>query len=248
AVGRFGAPHLAGIARPRRPRAPGGAGGAALRGARRVRADQRHRSGARGARGAGPDGVPRGRRALPAEHGGSGRRQAGTWGLRPGTCPHRAGALRERASRRDRLPRRLGSSCARRGPLRLACRPPPPGPGPLPTFRPGPVRGRCRPPLESTAMSTVLSAVAWPYANGPRPPGPGPLRPSRPAPVRGRCRPPRDPTAMSTVLSAVAGPYATGPRHIGHVAGFGVPSDVFSRYMRMAGHDVLMVSGTDEHG
>src|SRR5699024_11024310 len=55
----------------------GGAGGAALRGARRVRADQRHRSGARGARGAGPDGVPRGRRALPAEHGGSGRRQAG---------------------------------------------------------------------------------------------------------------------------------------------------------------------------
>jgi methionyl-tRNA synthetase len=32
------------------------------------------------------------------------------------------------------------------------------------------------------------------------------------------------------------------------VAGFGVPSDVFSRYMRMAGHDVLMVSGTDEHG
>ncbi|MDN5791041.1 MAG: methionine--tRNA ligase, partial [Micrococcales bacterium] len=39
-----------------------------------------------------------------------------------------------------------------------------------------------------------------------------------------------------------------GPRHIGHVAGFGVPSDVFSRYMRMAGHDVLMVSGTDEHG
>ncbi|HEX2705897.1 MAG TPA: class I tRNA ligase family protein, partial [Candidatus Lustribacter sp.] len=53
---------------------------------------------------------------------------------------------------------------------------------------------------------------------------------------------------MSTVLSAVAWPYANGPRHIGHVAGFGVPSDVFSRYMRMAGHDVLMVSGTDEHG
>ena len=50
------------------------------------------------------------------------------------------------------------------------------------------------------------------------------------------------------VLSAVAWPYTNGPRHIGHVAGFGVPSDVFSRYMRMAGHDVLMVSGTDEHG
>ena len=50
------------------------------------------------------------------------------------------------------------------------------------------------------------------------------------------------------VLSAVAWPYANGPRHIGHVAGFGVPSDVFSRYMRMAGHQVLMVSGSDEHG
>ena len=53
---------------------------------------------------------------------------------------------------------------------------------------------------------------------------------------------------MTRVLSAVAWPYANGPRHIGHVAGFGVPSDVFSRYMRMAGHQVLMVSGTDEHG
>ena len=53
---------------------------------------------------------------------------------------------------------------------------------------------------------------------------------------------------MTRVLSAVAWPYPNGPRHIGHVAGFGVPSDVFSRYMRMAGHDVLMVSGTDEHG
>ncbi|PRY58094.1 methionyl-tRNA synthetase [Knoellia remsis] len=53
---------------------------------------------------------------------------------------------------------------------------------------------------------------------------------------------------MSTILSAVAWPYANGPRHLGHVAGFGVPSDVFSRYMRMAGHDVLMVSGSDEHG
>ncbi|MFT4296133.1 MAG: methionine--tRNA ligase [Micropruina sp.] len=52
----------------------------------------------------------------------------------------------------------------------------------------------------------------------------------------------------SPILTAVAWPYANGPRHIGHVSGFGVPSDVFSRYMRMAGNDVLMVSGTDEHG
>ncbi|HYI58659.1 MAG TPA: methionine--tRNA ligase [Microlunatus sp.] len=54
--------------------------------------------------------------------------------------------------------------------------------------------------------------------------------------------------SSSRVLTAVAWPYANGPRHIGHVSGFGVPSDVFSRYMRMSGHDVLMVSGTDEHG
>ena len=47
---------------------------------------------------------------------------------------------------------------------------------------------------------------------------------------------------------AVAWPYASGLRHIGHVAGFGVPSDTFARYHRLRGDDVLMVSGTDEHG
>src|SRR5215203_5129750 len=50
------------------------------------------------------------------------------------------------------------------------------------------------------------------------------------------------------ILVAVAWPYASGPRHIGHVAGFGVPSDIFGRYHRLKGDDVLMVSGTDEHG
>ncbi len=50
------------------------------------------------------------------------------------------------------------------------------------------------------------------------------------------------------ILVAVAWPYAAGPRHIGHVAGFGVPSDIFARYHRLRGDDVLMVSGTDEHG
>ncbi|GAB3450362.1 methionine--tRNA ligase [Streptomonospora sediminis] len=50
------------------------------------------------------------------------------------------------------------------------------------------------------------------------------------------------------ILTAVAWPYANGPRHIGHVSGFGVPSDVFARFQRMSGHEVLMVSGTDEHG
>ncbi|WP_206079793.1 methionine--tRNA ligase [Propioniciclava coleopterorum] len=52
----------------------------------------------------------------------------------------------------------------------------------------------------------------------------------------------------SRILTCAAWPYANGPRHIGHVSGFAVPADVFSRYQRMAGKDVLMVSGTDEHG
>jgi methionyl-tRNA synthetase len=50
------------------------------------------------------------------------------------------------------------------------------------------------------------------------------------------------------ILVAVAWPYASGLRHIGHVAGFGVPSDTFARYHRLRGNEVLMVSGTDEHG
>ena len=50
------------------------------------------------------------------------------------------------------------------------------------------------------------------------------------------------------ILIGVAWPYASGPRHIGHVAGFGVPSDIFARYHRLRGNEVLMVSGTDEHG
>ncbi|ROO82700.1 methionyl-tRNA synthetase [Actinocorallia herbida] len=50
------------------------------------------------------------------------------------------------------------------------------------------------------------------------------------------------------ILTAPAWPYANGPRHIGHVSGFALPCDMFSRYQRMIGNHVLMVSGTDEHG
>jgi len=53
---------------------------------------------------------------------------------------------------------------------------------------------------------------------------------------------------VATILVAVAWPYASGPRHLGHIAGFGIPSDIFARYHRMKGSRVLMVSGTDEHG
>ena len=47
---------------------------------------------------------------------------------------------------------------------------------------------------------------------------------------------------MSHILVNVAWPYANGPRHIGHVAGSGVPSDVYARYERMKGND-----GTDHY-
>jgi methionyl-tRNA synthetase len=50
------------------------------------------------------------------------------------------------------------------------------------------------------------------------------------------------------ILVAPAWPYASGKRHLGHVVGFGVPADIFARYHRLKGNDVLMVSGTDEHG
>ncbi len=50
------------------------------------------------------------------------------------------------------------------------------------------------------------------------------------------------------MLVGVAWPYASGPRHIGHMAGFAVPCDIFASYQRLRGARVLMVSGTDEHG
>jgi len=51
-----------------------------------------------------------------------------------------------------------------------------------------------------------------------------------------------------TIFIGVAWPYASGPRHIGHAAGANLPADIFARYHRMAGNQVLMVSGSDEHG
>jgi methionyl-tRNA synthetase len=43
-------------------------------------------------------------------------------------------------------------------------------------------------------------------------------------------------------------PYANGPVHIGHLAGVYVPSDIYVRYLRMRGKDVVWVCGSDEHG
>ena len=50
------------------------------------------------------------------------------------------------------------------------------------------------------------------------------------------------------VLVAVAWPYASGSRHLGHLAGAYLPADIYARYQRLAGNDVLMVSGSDVHG
>ena len=43
-------------------------------------------------------------------------------------------------------------------------------------------------------------------------------------------------------------PYANGPVHIGHLAGVYVPSDIYARYLRLKGYDVISVCGSDEHG
>ena len=43
-------------------------------------------------------------------------------------------------------------------------------------------------------------------------------------------------------------PYANGPIHIGHLAGVYVPSDIYTRYLRMKGADVISICGSDEHG
>jgi methionyl-tRNA synthetase len=50
------------------------------------------------------------------------------------------------------------------------------------------------------------------------------------------------------IFVAVAWPYANGPLHLGHIAGAYLPADIFARYHRTKGNEVLMVSGSDQHG
>ncbi len=50
----------------------------------------------------------------------------------------------------------------------------------------------------------------------------------------------------TTVTAAL--PYANGPVHIGHLAGVYIPADIYVRYMRLKGEDVLFICGSDEHG
>ncbi len=49
-----------------------------------------------------------------------------------------------------------------------------------------------------------------------------------------------------TITSAL--PYANGPIHIGHLAGVYIPADIYTRYLRMKGKDVVFIGGSDEHG
>ena len=49
-----------------------------------------------------------------------------------------------------------------------------------------------------------------------------------------------------TITAAL--PYTNGPVHIGHLAGVYVPADIFARYLRNTGNDVLYICGSDEHG
>ncbi len=53
---------------------------------------------------------------------------------------------------------------------------------------------------------------------------------------------------MSKVCINIAWPYANGKIHLGHVAGSLLPPDIFSRYNRLLGNEVLMVGGSDQHG
>src|SRR4030043_2120279 len=50
------------------------------------------------------------------------------------------------------------------------------------------------------------------------------------------------------IFLGVGWPYANGSLHLGHIAGAYLPADIFARYHRMNGNEVLMVSGSDQHG
>ncbi|WP_282037586.1 methionine--tRNA ligase [Saccharicrinis aurantiacus] len=53
---------------------------------------------------------------------------------------------------------------------------------------------------------------------------------------------------FNRTLVTTALPYANGPVHIGHLAGVYVPADIYVRYLKMKGEDVLLIGGSDEHG
>src|SRR5512139_910395 len=50
------------------------------------------------------------------------------------------------------------------------------------------------------------------------------------------------------ILVTAALPYANGPLHLGHLAGAYIPADVYVRYQKLKGSDVIYICGSDEHG
>jgi methionyl-tRNA synthetase len=57
-----------------------------------------------------------------------------------------------------------------------------------------------------------------------------------------------DEKSFKRTLITTALPYANGPVHIGHLAGVYVPADIYARYLRLKGEEVVMIGGSDEHG
>jgi methionyl-tRNA synthetase len=55
-------------------------------------------------------------------------------------------------------------------------------------------------------------------------------------------------TLSEKILVTAALPYANGPLHLGHLAGAYIPADVYVRYQRLKGSDVIFICGSDEHG
>ena len=53
---------------------------------------------------------------------------------------------------------------------------------------------------------------------------------------------------VENILVCVAWPYVNGEPHLGHIAGNNLPADIFARFHRMIGNNVLMISGSDQHG
>jgi methionyl-tRNA synthetase len=53
---------------------------------------------------------------------------------------------------------------------------------------------------------------------------------------------------MSKITITAALPYANGPVHIGHLAGVYIPADIYARFTRLLGKEVLFICGSDEHG
>jgi len=57
-----------------------------------------------------------------------------------------------------------------------------------------------------------------------------------------------EPGKYKRILVTAALPYANGPAHLGHIAGAYLPPDIYCRYQRLMGRDVVFICGSDEHG